>query len=287
MSGMKRLCLPCLTLIFIFSLLGCPNRTNRVANISAPPRTGLATLATPVNTPGRLIHVLVALCDNRFQGIVPVPARIGNGDDPANNLYWGAAYGVKSYFQKSKDWKLIAERRASPPVLERVVFKHTSSDVYLVADAYQGRLIQRCTIDFLQFAAGARREAVDVRSSSKQVVLNAGSGADLVVYVGHDGLMDFTLSEYPQRADERQRDVMILACASKPYFREAIRKTGARPLLWTTGLMAPEAYVLQSAIGAWIAGASGNEVRRRAAQSYNSYQRCGMKAALNLFSSEW
>ncbi|HST23582.1 MAG TPA: hypothetical protein VLR90_20895, partial [Blastocatellia bacterium] len=36
----------------------------------------------------RVIHVLVALCDNEHQGIVPVPAKIGNGDDPQNNLYW-------------------------------------------------------------------------------------------------------------------------------------------------------------------------------------------------------
>ena len=27
---------------------------------------------------GKLIHALVALCDNQYQGIVPVPARIGN-----------------------------------------------------------------------------------------------------------------------------------------------------------------------------------------------------------------
>jgi len=27
-------------------------------------------------------HVVVALCDNEFQGIVPVPASLGNGADP-------------------------------------------------------------------------------------------------------------------------------------------------------------------------------------------------------------
>src|SRR5262245_36762018 len=61
--------------------------------------------------PGKLIHVLVALCDNESQGIVPVPARIGNGDDPANNLYWGARFGVKTFFKRASDWKLIAETR--------------------------------------------------------------------------------------------------------------------------------------------------------------------------------
>jgi hypothetical protein len=37
--------------------------------------------------PPRLIHVFVALADNVHQGIVPVPAALGNGDDPARNLY--------------------------------------------------------------------------------------------------------------------------------------------------------------------------------------------------------
>lgn len=35
------------------------------------------------------VHVVVALCDNIYQRIVPVPFRLGNGADPANNLYWG------------------------------------------------------------------------------------------------------------------------------------------------------------------------------------------------------
>ena len=37
----------------------------------------------------RSIHVLVALCDNINQGIVPVPPQLGDGQDPRNNLYWG------------------------------------------------------------------------------------------------------------------------------------------------------------------------------------------------------
>jgi hypothetical protein len=35
----------------------------------------------------RVVHVFVALADNAHQGIVPVPARLGNGDDAAANLY--------------------------------------------------------------------------------------------------------------------------------------------------------------------------------------------------------
>ena len=51
--------------------------------------------------------------------------------------------------------------------------------------------------------------------------------------------------------------------------------------------MAPEAYVLKSAIDGWTANENGDQVRRRAAGAYNTYQKCGLKAALNLFSNGW
>ena len=35
------------------------------------------------------IQVFIPLADNRTQGILPVPARIGIGDDADANLYWG------------------------------------------------------------------------------------------------------------------------------------------------------------------------------------------------------
>lgn len=38
----------------------------------------------------RTAHVYVALCDNEHQGIVSVPVTLGNGKDPARNLYWPA-----------------------------------------------------------------------------------------------------------------------------------------------------------------------------------------------------
>src|ERR1700730_9005693 len=99
----------------------------------------LFCLATPclssAQTPFRVVHVFVALADNQHQGIVPVPARLGDGDAPASNLYWGAAFGVKTFFRSSKDWELIS---ASPgpilSILERCVFKHRTEDVYVVAD---------------------------------------------------------------------------------------------------------------------------------------------------------
>ena len=61
-----------------------------------------------VDSSAKTIHIYVALCDNKYQGIVPVPKAIGNGQDPNSNLYWGCGYGIRSYFKKSAEWKLIS-----------------------------------------------------------------------------------------------------------------------------------------------------------------------------------
>lgn len=236
----------------------------------------------------RRIHVFVALCDNKNQGIVPVSPILGNGDDPKNNLYWGALYGVKTFFRKSHDWKLISTiDKPKDAVLERCVFKHTTENVYLMADAYKGSKIKQTVIDFLQSASGNNQETLSIKTDSQNVTLNFGGSANLVVYIGHNGLMDFQLNTYPRKKNYDDRDAVILACASKAFFREPLRESGANPILWTTGLMAPEAYTLKSAIDGWILSEGGEEIRLRAAEAYHKYQKCGLKAARNLLVTGW
>ncbi len=243
--------------------------------------------ATAQSAP-RVIHVFVALCDNASQGIVPVPARIGNGDDPKNNLYWGAAFGIRAYFEKSLDWKLITTASLhKEDVLERCIFKHKMKEVYLVADAYKGSSIKRATMDFLKAASGRNEEVLNVGAGSATISLSAGGSANLVAYIGHNGLMDFQLSNHPRRKGEGKRDAIILACLSKSYFAAALWEGGANPLLWTSGLMAPEAYTLKSAIDGWMLNESAAQVQMRAAKAYNQYQRCGLNAARKLLVTGW
>ena len=212
-------------------------------------------------TAPRVIHVFVALCDNASQGIVPVPPRIGNGDDPKNNLYWGAAFGIRTFFEKSRDWTLITSSSLpKEEVLERCIFKHKTKDVFLVADAYKGSSIKRATMDFLKAASGRNEEALNVPAGSGTVGLSAGGSANLVVYIGHNGLMDFQLSNHPRRKGEGKRDSIILACLSKSYFGAAVWEGGSNPLLWTKGLMAPEAYTLKAAIDGWMLNEPAEEV---------------------------
>ncbi len=230
----------------------------------------------------KTIHVFVSLCDNINQGIVAVPEFLGNGQKPNSNLYWGAAYGVKSYFKKSADWILISNTyKVDSIILERVLFKHSSKDIYLLADAYDGKMIEKCTTDFLKSSNGQ----LPLIIKEDSLDLKFGGDADLIAYVGHDGLMDFHVNvQYVNNVSE-PKDIIILACYSKDYFQYEIQNAQANPLLWTTHLMAPEAYSLKSAIDGWLTGENGAAIEERAAQSYNQYQKCGINGARRLFTT--
>ena len=235
---------------------------------------------------GRVAYVIVALCDNVNQGIVPVPAALGNGEDPARNLYWGARFGVKTHFNASREWRAVGStQNPSPKVLERVVYKHRTLDAYLVADAYRGAEIKQATVDFFNVASGSLNPTFE--DGGRTYGLGRGAAAHLVAYVGHDGLMDFQLPALPKRQDDVRRDAVILACASKQYFAAGLKETGAHPLVWTTNLMAPEAYVLKAALEGWLAGEGGEQVRLRTAKAYDKYQNCGLRAAQRLFATGW
>jgi hypothetical protein len=250
---------------------------------------GVFPVATFAGTPARVVHVFVALADDQHQRIVPVPAFLGNGEDPAHYLYWGAAFGVKTYFKNSADWELLQCRHATKmEVLERCIFKSRSGgDVYLVADAYDGSQIKKCVTDFLSAAAGAAPENISISTKSLEISVVAGGAADLLVCVGHDAFMDFQVPTIAGRKTDKSRRTIILACASKSYFAPYLRLTGAEPLLWTTGLMAPEAYTLPAALAGWIAAESDEAIRGRAASAYEEYQKCGSRAASRLFATGW
>lgn len=234
-----------------------------------------------LNAETKIIHVFVALCDNDSQGIVPVPKKIGNGNDPDNNLYWGCGYGVRTFFKNAAEWKLVSKRKAvSAIILERCIFKHITQDAYIIADGYKGDKIKTCNENFFQSASGNVTDTIMVKGK----VLNFNA-AQLVCYVGHDGLMDFTIDTYPTKKGSDKKDVIILACASKSYYKEGVKASGANPLLWTTNLMCPEAYTLKAAIDGWLNNETGTQIHLRAAEAYNQYLKCGMKGAKNLFAT--
>ncbi|WP_316785612.1 hypothetical protein [Pedobacter frigiditerrae] len=71
-------------MVFIALATSCDAKPKQAIS----PKTQVKNVSN-FDTSTKTIHVFVALCDNKYQGIVPVPKAIGNGQDPDNNLYWG------------------------------------------------------------------------------------------------------------------------------------------------------------------------------------------------------
>lgn len=231
----------------------------------------------------KTIHIYVALCDNENQGIVPVPKLIGNGQDPFNNLYWGAGYGIKTYFdKKSNNWTLIKKiKNPANNILERVIFKNTDSNTFIVADAYDGARIKKCIANFLHAASGQQKDTIELNN----IKIPIGGNANLIAYIGHNGLMEFDIKDKYKIDRNKKRDIIILACYSKHYFERYMKKFNTNPLVWSTGLMSPEAYTIKWAIDGWLKNESNTEIVTRARKAYNHYQKCGIKGATNLLTT--
>jgi hypothetical protein len=236
----------------------------------------------------RLAHVFVALCDNAHQGIVKVPPALGNGQEPAGNLYWGAPYGVKTFFSKSADWAAVPIVAApkNEAILDRCVFRSTGKGrtTYVIAEAYDGSKMPAALQEFFNAAAGRTVTEFDIPAASGKTRLQAGGYADLVAFVGHNGLMDIQLDDYPEKlTDDNPGAAVVLACKSRKYFEGPLGRAGCRPLVLTSQFMAPEAYTLDAILRSWGAGDAPDGIARKAALAYAKYQKIKPATAQKMF----
>ncbi len=220
--------------------------------------------------PNTHIYVIVSLVDNVSQGIAPVPAKIGNGDDPSTNLYWGALYGVKTFLSKADGWrKLGCDKDISDTILERCQFAWKDK-LTVTADAYRGSRIDRAMLDFMQQAATPPH----------------ATEREMVVFIGHDGLMDEQnlpiIERFPKHAGHNKQAV-VLACMSEEFFSEHLHAAGSKPVVTTFSFMAPEAYVLEAIARGFANQSSEAELRSSAGTAYAKYQRISAKAGKSVF----
>jgi hypothetical protein len=221
-------------------------------------------------TPTAHIYVIVSLVDNLSQGIVPVPAKIGNGDNPQSNLYWGAAYGVKTFLSKANGWrKLDCVKEISDTILERCQFAWKDK-LTVTADAYRGSRIDQAMLDFM-------KQAATPPDTAKR---------EMVVFIGHDGLMDAQnlpiIERFPKHA-AHDKQAVVLACMSDEFFSEHLHAAGSKPVVTTFSFMAPEAYVLEAVARGFADQASEAELRSSAGIAYSKYQRISAKAGKSVF----
>jgi len=235
----------------------------------------------------KVIHIYVALCDNASQGIAPVPAKIGNGEDPANNLYWGCTDGARSYFTQSKRWKRLSAGKAAgqPAILERLVFQHKKTKAILVVDAWRGSEIKPCLQQFRQSMSGQYFESFALKDAKGPHQINLGGGADFLAFIGHNGLMEFSLTALDANPHRTQSvDVAVLCCQSNRFFAKHVVPAKVRPVVMTDSNMYPGAFILHDALEGWFAKESLKQIRLRAAKAYAKNQKISIKGALTVFS---
>ncbi|TDU71027.1 hypothetical protein EI77_02145 [Prosthecobacter fusiformis] len=244
---------------------------------------GLPALAV-AETP-KVIHVFVALCDNATQGIVPVPAKIGNGDDPDRNLYWGCDDGMRQVFKRSASWRLVESKRQPVPatVLERLIFKHRQKDVWLVAHAYRGAEMKQMMDDFLQGVSGVAGPEILAREGEREVNLPGSGQAHFLAFIGHNGLMDFSAPFPKNQRGDTPVPVTVLCCKSHSYFTQGLRESGGQPVLMTSQFMYPGSFLLHALLDGWLAGEKGDALRERATAAYARNQKISLKSARGVF----
>ncbi len=223
-----------------------------------------------LSMPNTHIYVIVSLVDNVSQGIEPVPAKIGDGNNPSSNLYWGATYGVKTFLSKANGWrKLRCEKDINDTILERCHFAW-KDNLTVTADAYRGNRIDKAMLDFMQQAA--------TPPNAMQ--------REMVVFIAHDGLMDVQnqpiIDRFPKHAGHNKQAV-VLACMSEEFFSEHLLAAGSKPVVTTYSFMAPEAYVLEAVARGFANQASEAELRMFAGTAYAKYQRISAKAGKAVF----
>lgn len=214
------------------------------------------------------IDVFVPLCDGR-----QLACGHGGLGDPRSleqNLYWGAAYGAERFLAPTRGYRVISRRDAPDPdrpfVLRELVLwrapGNREREVRLRLRAYAGDHIDDALHDFLTAA---------------------GSGeADVVVWAGHDRLMDVDQPKLLPGASPRP--AVVLACSSEAYFGPALARIGARPLLLTRTFMAPEAYLIDAVADAIARhGLDPAKIRAQAISAYAKYQGISSRAASTVF----
>lgn len=210
------------------------------------------------------IAVFVGLCDNATQGIVKVGAKIGDGDKPDDNLYWGCSDGLKSYFKKSRLWKLEKSETITGDerILERLTFRHKSGDALLIAEAWRGSDLADCYAAFEKSLASGDQ--------------------DLVVFIGHNSFMDSPVKPILPKLTTKT-DAIVLCCLSEHYHRARLENAGARPVLLTTQLMYPGAFILHDALEPWLANKKPAALREAAGLAYAKNQKIKPAVAKKVF----
>lgn len=259
------------------------------ASASAAPRTdewlaGLTERIVEDLAAGKplVVEVHVPLCDNTI--IACGNAKLGDGDNPATNLYWSTTPGFGVWFgRKGSGWRRVAVETADTgdkDVLEKRTYRRT----LVTPAAWRKRgAPKQLTLEVVIRAW--RGSAIDRALAAYAAdISGTGTSAQLVAFVGHNRLMD--LDEYAWPAPGKDvKGIVAIACATAPYMKTQVSAATRVPLLMTSDLLFANAAPLEAAVLAFARGGGYAQIRRAAATAYAGVQKRPVEKVFGAFTN--
>ncbi len=241
-----------------------------------------------------VITTHVALCDNR---VIPCGSkRLGDGDSPGKNLYWGGASGFKATFDYSRAWRrVLLDDGDGKVIIQRAVYclrvKRPSArwralgvrkgfNVYLVGLGYRGTRIARASDAFIQQVMGEGGVTIKLPSGT---TLKAGGQGHVVGYAGHNHLMDDPSYKFPAATRKTPVAFFALACMTSPYLKGHLPGENRRALLMTRTLMYPGAFTIDGLARALARAATQKQVFMSGVRRYAAAQKRPISAIRRAF----
>jgi hypothetical protein len=232
-----------------------------------------------------VVQVHVPLCDN---DVIPCGnARLGDGERPATNLYWGTAEGTAGWFGRRRGgWKQVLatdgaavgladvlevrvwRREVATPRAWRARGTPARYPLVVVAFAWRGERIAEAFARYAEDLHGLSTTTVALADGTG---LAAGGGAHVVAYVGHNHLMDlngFDWRALAARADATPRGDIAIACHTAVYVQDVVPGAARVPLLFTRDFLLASSAALEGAVLALATGGDYAAIRRGGAQGY-------------------
>jgi hypothetical protein len=246
-----------------------------------------------------VVQVHAPLCDNRI--LRCGNRRIGDGDDSAENLYWGTDEGFVGWFErKGSGWTLALRTKPGGDVIEERVWRRSFAPgprwralgvrrpfwVYVVATAWRGTSIDVGLAAFVADLFGGGARAVRVGD----VDLAAGGAAQIVAYVGHNRWMDYVQYDWATAARRAGvpgaiKGTIAVACDTTDYLAAHIAAPERVPLVLTTDLMFAAAGSFEGTVRAFAEGGDYAAMRGAAADGYAASERKPLARVRGLFTN--
>ena len=232
--------------------------------------------------------VVVPLCSNeQIDCGSPIAGRPG---DLEHNLYWGAVFGQRRFFErKNSGWTRVELTGGDGVLLERAIYrrevpggpwgKAATVEQLVVLEAYHGAQIDRALGRFFRLSGRGGRVRFDDGGKQRDERVHVAG------YAGHDRLMDGVAIPSFGEATPGSAAVssFVMACYSEGYFGAPLRRAGSAPLVMTRALMAPEGYVVDAMARALADNAPRAELRASVVAAYAKWQRLGTGVVGGMF----